>query len=163
MSEDRLKQSITDKGYEFVKFADDNDKCYSFSNRNASQVVLKLKCNHEKTVKVSTVYCKELVCITCKNKNKYNYNVDTKEKTCSSCGHIHKNYCQANLSRFKCYMCEFKKNPDLKLYRLLVDKKFTGIMKNYRYYDNGKKTKRTGDLYLDYGGCTVVIEVDDVA
>jgi hypothetical protein len=60
MSEDRLKQSITDKGYEFVRFADDNDKCYSFSNRNASQVVLKLKCNHEKTVKVSTVYCKEL-------------------------------------------------------------------------------------------------------
>jgi hypothetical protein len=60
-------------------------------------------------------------------------------------------------------MCEFKKNPDLKLYRLLVDKKFTGIMKNYRYYDNGKKTKRTGDLYLDYNGCTVVIEVDDVS
>jgi hypothetical protein len=123
---------------------------YNFNNKNNQQVNIKFKCGHEKTVRISSICCKVLVCVPCKNLQKYNYNLETGDKTCSDCGHVHKNYDKANLSRFKCYLCSqtYKKNPDLLLYKLLTQKGYV-LSKNYRYHDeNGNKTKRTGDLWF---------------
>jgi hypothetical protein len=75
MSEETLRQKIAEKGYELLGFKNEDEKCYNFNNKNNQQVNIKFKCGHEKTVRISSICCKVLVCVPCKNLQKYNYNL----------------------------------------------------------------------------------------
>lgn len=137
---------------------------FAFNNSNKDEIEIKLECNHKKVCKIGSIYQCKKTCLICKNVEKFNYNIETKEKTCEKCKFVHKDIPSSNLLKFNCWNCDAPKKPDTKLLKMMSDNGFQ-VNKNYRYFSvEGKKTNKTGDLYfVDEEENVIVIEIDDAS
>jgi hypothetical protein len=135
---------------------------FAFNNSNKDEIEIKLECNHKKVCKIGSIYQCKKTCLICKNVEKFNYNIETKEKTCPDCGFVHKDIPSSNLVKFTCWNCAENTKPDTKLLKMMSDKGFA-VKKNYRYFSvEGNKTNKTGDLYfVDEDKNEIVLEIDD--
>lgn len=174
-----IQEYCKEKGYQLCNDnstvndkSDDNDSKeevnYKIGSANKTVVDLILDCGHEKQVKLSSLASKnfKITCIICKNHKKYNYDYLTKSRYCPTCGITHTNVPSTNLGKWKCCFCcksiTYNK-AEIELFKWLHDNKTTFkkhyiVSKNYKFPDS-----KTADLYIQYDGQTILIEVDDVS
>lgn len=163
--EDLKRKVLEKKGYTVKDDSDVNSLIdnFVFNNLNTCNIELILTCGHEHKGKISSIYNKDVNCKECKNLDKYNYDINKNERTCTDCGYVHKNISRSNLKKWKCWKCKDGKRlkAEVLLGRLLSDKGYD-VCKSYKYInEEGIKTSKTGDLYFEHNDETIVIEVDE--